>query len=93
MCRIKYDTRRFLIYLRECHQRYLLQRRAFVYGERLIDRLDFEELALKSFDTSLGPKLLPIGRHGKVKPEDHPTVSLTRSALGGFANPLTQRPP
>ena len=29
----------------------------FNYGERLIDRLDFEELALKSLDPSLGPKI------------------------------------
>ncbi|EPS98482.1 hypothetical protein FOMPIDRAFT_1165413 [Fomitopsis schrenkii] len=33
------------------------RRKAFVYGERLIDRVDFDELALKSFDTSLGPSL------------------------------------
>lgn len=29
----------------------------FNYGERLIDRLEFEELALKSLDPSLGPKI------------------------------------
>lgn len=49
------------------------KRRAFLYGERLVDRLDFEELALKSFDTSLGPKILPVGRTDKIKPKDHPT--------------------
>ncbi|KAI0820453.1 mitochondrial K+-H+ exchange-related-domain-containing protein [Trametes gibbosa] len=36
------------------------KRRAFLYGERLIDRLEFEELALKSLDPSLGPKLSNI---------------------------------
>lgn len=34
-----------------------MQIRVFNYGERLIDRLDFEELALKSLDPSLGPKI------------------------------------
>ncbi|KAI0081610.1 hypothetical protein K474DRAFT_1613374 [Panus rudis PR-1116 ss-1] len=33
------------------------KRKTFLYGERLVDRIDFEELALKSIDTSLGPKL------------------------------------
>ncbi|OBZ69008.1 hypothetical protein A0H81_11034 [Grifola frondosa] len=33
------------------------KRKAFLYGERIIDRLDFEELALKSLDPSLGPKI------------------------------------
>ncbi|OSD07619.1 hypothetical protein PYCCODRAFT_1430864 [Trametes coccinea BRFM310] len=36
------------------------KRRAFLYGERLVDRLDFEELALKSLDPSLGPRLSHI---------------------------------
>lgn len=52
------------------------RRKAFLYGERLVDRLDFEELALKSFDTSLGPKILPVGRKDKIKPTDHPTIPL-----------------
>lgn len=34
-----------------------IQVRVFNYGERLIDRLDFEELALKSLDPSLGPRI------------------------------------
>ncbi|KAI0304441.1 mitochondrial K+-H+ exchange-related-domain-containing protein [Multifurca ochricompacta] len=29
----------------------------FTYGERLVDRVDFEELALKGVDPSMGPKL------------------------------------
>ncbi|CCM02485.1 uncharacterized protein FIBRA_04585 [Fibroporia radiculosa] len=52
------------------------KRRVFLYGERLVDRLDFEELALKSFDTSLGPKLIPNRYTEKVRPKDHPTIPL-----------------
>ncbi|KAI0693232.1 mitochondrial K+-H+ exchange-related-domain-containing protein [Cytidiella melzeri] len=53
------------------------QRRTFVYGERLVDRIDFEELALKSLDPSLGPSLTRFG-HSKsdIKPEDSPTIPL-----------------
>ncbi|KZT69623.1 hypothetical protein DAEQUDRAFT_726233 [Daedalea quercina L-15889] len=43
------------------------RRKAFLYGERLVDRLEFEELALKSFDTSLGPKILPGQRKDKLE--------------------------
>ncbi|PCH39726.1 hypothetical protein WOLCODRAFT_161833 [Wolfiporia cocos MD-104 SS10] len=53
------------------------KRRTFLYGERLIDRaLDFEELALKSFDTSLGPKLLPLNRTEKIKPAQRTLIPL-----------------
>jgi len=31
--------------------------KVFTYGERLVDRVDFEELALKGVDPSMGPKL------------------------------------
>ena len=64
-----------------------------MYGERLVDRLDFEELALKSFDTSLGPKLLPVGRKDKIKPSDIPTVSALSLYLRTRAHRLTQHPP
>ncbi|KAI5119200.1 hypothetical protein M0805_004455 [Coniferiporia weirii] len=48
------------------------KQRAFKYGERAVDRIDFEELALKSMDPSLGPKIALPGGHnqhleGKVK--------------------------
>ncbi|KAG8774324.1 hypothetical protein FRC12_002047 [Ceratobasidium sp. 428] len=33
------------------------------YGEKLIDRIDFEELALASTDTSLGPKASQLSAH------------------------------
>ncbi|TFK83217.1 hypothetical protein K466DRAFT_498883 [Polyporus arcularius HHB13444] len=36
------------------------KRRAFLTGERIADRLDFEEHALRSLDPSLGPKLSSI---------------------------------
>ena len=49
------------------------QRTAFLYGERLVDRLDFEELALKSLDPSLGPKFSDIVPRGQ-KSETAPTV-------------------
>ncbi|KAI0755380.1 mitochondrial K+-H+ exchange-related-domain-containing protein [Daedaleopsis nitida] len=44
------------------------KRRAFLYGERLVDRLEFEELALKSLDPSLGPRLSDIVPHGSKEP-------------------------
>ncbi|CEL51690.1 hypothetical protein RSOLAG1IB_00225 [Rhizoctonia solani AG-1 IB] len=34
------------------------------YGEKLVDRIDFEELALASIDTSLGPKISQLGTRG-----------------------------
>lgn len=39
--------------------------RVFNYGERLVDRLDFEEVALKSLDPSLGPKITSPRTVGK----------------------------
>ena len=38
------------------------QLRVFQYGERLVDRIDFEELALKGVDPSLGPSILHPSR-------------------------------
>lgn len=40
----------------------LSQLRTFRYGERLIDRIDFEELALKTIDPSLGPKVTKLSQ-------------------------------
>ncbi|KAI1794761.1 mitochondrial K+-H+ exchange-related-domain-containing protein [Ganoderma leucocontextum] len=51
------------------------KRKAFLYGERLVDRLDFEELALKSLDPSLGPKFSNIVPRG-LKSETAPTIPL-----------------
>ncbi|GLB38163.1 hypothetical protein LshimejAT787_0500280 [Lyophyllum shimeji] len=39
--------------------------KVFQIGERLVDRLEFEELALKSIDPSLGPSILRPGAVGK----------------------------
>lgn len=50
-----------------------LQQKVFTYGERFIDRVDFEELALKSFDTSLGPS--PTGWKGRLGLAEIPVVS------------------
>ncbi|KAL5524460.1 hypothetical protein ACEPAF_9600 [Sanghuangporus sanghuang] len=36
--------------------------RTFTLGERIMDRIEFEELSLKSMDPSLGPKLSKFGR-------------------------------
>ncbi|PIL22968.1 hypothetical protein GSI_15665 [Ganoderma sinense ZZ0214-1] len=51
------------------------KRKAFLYGERLVNRLDFEELALKSLDPSLGPKFSDIVPRGQ-KSETAPTIPL-----------------
>lgn len=60
-----------------CADTAALQRRTFVYGERQVDRMDFEELALKSLDPSLGPSLTRLGHsESDIKPEDNLTVSL-----------------
>jgi hypothetical protein len=39
---------------------YLFQLKLHRAGERLVDRLDFEELALKSIDPSIGPSITSI---------------------------------
>ncbi|KAF8523205.1 mitochondrial K+-H+ exchange-related-domain-containing protein [Gautieria morchelliformis] len=38
------------------------KRRVFVYGEQLIDRIDFEELSLQGVDPSLGPRIGQLRR-------------------------------
>lgn len=58
-----------------------------------MDRLDFEELALKSFDTSLGPKLLPVGGKDQIKPSEIPTVSASDLCIKCLAHRLTQHSP
>jgi len=47
------------------------KRRIFVYGEYLLDRIDFEEYSLKSFDPSLGPK---IGQLRRENPDKDPAL-------------------
>ncbi len=50
----------------------LTQLKLFQYGERLIDRIDFEELALKSVDPSLGPTI----SHPDISREEKPLVKV-----------------
>ncbi|KAF8527439.1 mitochondrial K+-H+ exchange-related-domain-containing protein [Hysterangium stoloniferum] len=45
------------------------KRRIFVYGEYLINRIDFEEYSLKGLDPSLGPR---IGQLRRENPEKDP---------------------
>ncbi|KIP09703.1 hypothetical protein PHLGIDRAFT_67051 [Phlebiopsis gigantea 11061_1 CR5-6] len=53
------------------------KRRTFLYGERLVDRIDFEELALKSLDPSLGPNLTRFGHsESNVESEKTPQIPL-----------------
>ncbi|EKM51624.1 uncharacterized protein PHACADRAFT_127350 [Phanerochaete carnosa HHB-10118-sp] len=51
------------------------KRRTFSYGESLVDRIDFEELALKSLDPSLGPKLSRFG-HSEAEVKPNSTIPL-----------------
>lgn len=70
----------------------------FTYGERLADRIDFEELALKGVDPSLSPKI--SHPRSSSEPEDqkktiplvHPTIVGT-SPLSHLEAILTRRGP
>jgi len=56
------------------HHAYIhFQLKVYHGGEKLVDRLDFEELALKSIDPSLGPSLsrLSKGQGPAVDGKDH----------------------
>ncbi|EIN13022.1 hypothetical protein PUNSTDRAFT_98047 [Punctularia strigosozonata HHB-11173 SS5] len=50
--------------------------KVFRYGERLIDKIDFEELALKSLDVSLAPKLSKFGNSEVQLEKDRPNIPL-----------------
>ena len=55
------------------------QLKVFRTGERIIDRVDFEELALKSVDPELGPTILHpdfSGKKGKEKEKETPQLSI-----------------
>ncbi|KAI0044417.1 hypothetical protein FA95DRAFT_1562282 [Auriscalpium vulgare] len=72
--------------------------KVFQYGERIVDRIDFEELALKGVDPSLGPRI----SHPKGPTEDevkhaliplvHPTF-MGSSALSYLERILAKRTP
>ncbi len=69
------------------------QRKTFLYGERLVDRLDFEELALKSLDPSLAPKISNIVPGAQEsEPQSTPVVRTSSRLLERRANVLTQNP-
>jgi len=61
------------------------KRKTFVYGERLVDRMDFEELALKSVDPSLGPKLVNFGESDAETPSDSKPSSMIPLIYPGLA--------
>ncbi|TDL22116.1 hypothetical protein BD410DRAFT_815051 [Rickenella mellea] len=67
------------------------KRRIFVYGERLQSRVEFEELALKSIDPSLGPKAYKLGASDvKLDEKDHPVIPLVHpTAFASLHSPLT----
>ena len=47
-----------------------MQRRTYEYGERLMNRMDFEELSLRSIDPSLGPSIKHPGGGGALLGKD-----------------------
>ena len=64
----------------------MFQLKTYQMGERLVDRMDFEELALKSIDPSLGPSIKhPGGGHalgGKGKGKGKESVASSVSENG-----------
>ncbi|KAJ3826811.1 mitochondrial K+-H+ exchange-related-domain-containing protein [Lentinula raphanica] len=48
------------------------KRKLFRMGERLVDRLDYEELALKGVDPALGPTIFHLDPRGKGEPLARP---------------------
>jgi len=72
--------------------------KVFTYGERLVDRLDFEELALKGVDPSMGPKIShprnPTEEQQKsvIIPLVHPKI-VAPSPLAHLETILTRRTP
>lgn len=54
------------------------QRRVYDAGEKLVDRMEFEELALKSVDPSMGPSIVNLARSGKAILEDGKEVPVPK---------------
>lgn len=69
-----------------------IQARVFNYGERLIKRLDFEELALKSLDPSLGPRITSPRTAGKDVQQPHVCLFTFRHAILNLISPTSQIP-
>jgi len=59
----------------------MLQLKIYHIGEQLSDRIEFEELALKGVDPSLGPSLARPSTEGEMKPRVSERLRL--SILGG----------
>jgi hypothetical protein len=71
----------FLSILTHLH---LPQLKLYRFGERLEDRIDFEELALRSIDPSLGPKLSSpdfAGSRHEAKAEDADALQIKVSNI------------
>jgi len=66
------------------------KQRLFTYGERVEDRIDFQELALKSMDPSLGPKIFNFGSPDvKFEEKDLPQIPLIHpTKLARTTSPL-----
>jgi len=65
--------------------------RTFQYGEHLMDRIEFEELALKSMDPSLGPQLTKLGKpEVEIEEKSIPSIPLLYPSLfAANTTPLT----
>lgn len=50
--------------------------KTFRYGERIMDRIEFEELALKGLDPSLGPKLTAPGSASQAVEEEKDSIKI-----------------
>ena len=68
------------------------QYRAFHYGERLVDRVEFEELALKGLDPSLGPAISRIGKSGEKVAQDLVALSCFNEAAFSLTHATTDTP-
>jgi hypothetical protein len=70
------------------------QLKVFTYGEKLIDRVDYEELALSGLDPALGPKVTKFG-NTSVDVEKNVVDSASNASSNTDTSPvrapLTQR--
>jgi hypothetical protein len=62
--------------------------RTYQYGEHLVDRIDFEELALKSVDPSLSPSLShpQVGSHNEMMGKKDENMGKKRIKVRAFNN-------
>ncbi|CAL1712492.1 unnamed protein product [Somion occarium] len=75
------------------------KRKTFLYGERIVDRIDFEELALKSINPSLAPRIFRQSEAKSSKEPVMPTIPLIypgtvcSSPMAHFRSLLEKRTP